>query len=66
MSLKCILQGQDSKNLATKEELNEHIEDKNNPHEVTAEQVGAYDKEYIDTRLNNYIRYDIVQSLTDA
>lgn len=41
MSLKCILQGQDSKNLVTKVELNEHIADKNNPHEVTAEQVGA-------------------------
>ena len=41
MSLKCILQGQDSKNLVTKVELNEHIADKNNPHKVTAEQVGA-------------------------
>lgn len=41
MSLKCILQGQDSKNLVTKVELNEHIADKSNPHEVTAEQVGA-------------------------
>ena len=41
MSLKCILQGQDSKNLVTKVELNEHIADKNNPHEVTAEQTGA-------------------------
>lgn len=42
MSLKCILQGQDSKNLATKVELNEHIADKNNPHEVTAKQIGAF------------------------
>ena len=41
MSLKCILQGQDSKNLVTKIELNEHIANKDNPHEVTAEQVGA-------------------------
>lgn len=41
MSLKCILQGQDSKNLVTKVELNDHIADKSNPHEVTAEQVGA-------------------------
>lgn len=41
MSLKCILQGQDSKNLATKIELNQHIENKSNPHEVTAQQVGA-------------------------
>lgn len=66
MSLKCILQGQDSKNLATKEELNEHIEDKSNPHEVTAEQVGVYNKEYIDTTLSNYIRHDAAQSLTDG
>nr|DAG20707.1 MAG TPA: hypothetical protein [Caudoviricetes sp.] len=36
VSLKCILQGQDSKNLATKVELNEHINNKDNPHEVTA------------------------------
>lgn len=42
MSLKCILQGQDSKNLVTKVELNEHIADKNNPHKVTAKQVGAF------------------------
>lgn len=41
MSLKCILQGQDSKNLATKTELNQHIENKSNPHGVTAQQVGA-------------------------
>ncbi len=47
MSLKCILQGQDSKNLVTKVELNEHIADKNNPHGVTAEQVGTYDKKTI-------------------
>jgi hypothetical protein len=42
VSLKCILQGQDSKNLVTKVELNEHIADKNNPHGVTAEQVGTW------------------------
>lgn len=47
MSLKCILQGQDSKNLVTKVELNEHIADKNNPHGVTAEQIGTYDKKTI-------------------
>lgn len=41
MSLKCILQGQDSKDLATKVELNQHIENKSNPHGVTAQQVGA-------------------------
>lgn len=41
MSLKCILQGQDSKNLATKVELNEHIANKDNPHEVTATQIGV-------------------------
>lgn len=53
MSLKCILQGQDSKNLVTKVELNEHIADKNNPHEVTAEQVGAYLKATIDEKLTH-------------
>ena len=37
MSLKCILQGQD----LSKESLEAHIADKHNPHEVTAEQIGA-------------------------
>lgn len=33
-----------------------HLEDKNNPHEVTAEQVGAYTKTEVDTALGNYVR----------
>lgn len=35
MSLKCILQGQQDL------KIEEHIADKNNPHEVTIEQIGA-------------------------
>lgn len=37
MSLKCILQGQD----LSKESLEAHITDKNNPHGVTPQQIGA-------------------------
>ena len=37
MSLKCILQGQD----LSKESLEAHIADKNNPHGVTPQQIGA-------------------------
>lgn len=37
MSLKCILQGQD----LSKESLEAHIADKNNPHDVTPQQIGA-------------------------
>lgn len=34
------------------QQLTEHIDDKNNPHEVTAEQVGAYTKEQVDDKIN--------------
>lgn len=34
-----------------KGDLDEHINDKNNPHEVTAEQVNAYTKEVVDQKL---------------
>ena len=68
MSLKCILQGQDSKNLVTKVELNEHIADKNNPHEVTAEQVGALSKEVISlpdgTDFNNIVNTGLYKVFT--
>lgn len=68
MSLKCILQGQDSKNLVTKVELNEHIADKNNPHKVTAEQVGALSKEVTDlpdgTDFNNIVNTGLYKVFT--
>ena len=68
MSLKCILQGQDSKNLVTKVELNEHIADKNNPHEVTAKQVGALSKEVINlpdgTDFNNIVNTGLYKVFT--
>jgi len=35
--------------------LNNHINDKNNPHETTAAQVGAYSKVEIDNKLNDYV-----------
>lgn len=36
-----------------KSDLDEHLKDKGNPHEVTAEQVGSYTKEETDGRIGN-------------
>lgn len=47
MSLKCILQGQD----LFKENLDAHISDKNNPHGVTPQQIGAATPDDIPTSL---------------
>ena len=41
------LDGHDSDYFATAESVSTHIADKNNPHEVTAAQVGAYTKEEV-------------------
>ena len=37
---------------ATTESFNTHVDNKENPHEVTAEQVGVYTKDEIDTKLS--------------
>ena len=42
--------------------IESHIQDKNNPHEVTAEQTGAYDKSNIDGKLNLINNLDITQN----
>lgn len=53
---------------ATKEELNEHINDKNNPHRVTAKQIGALTNDSLtkETILNKINVLDIAHGGTGA
>lgn len=45
---------------ASEEELISHVSDKSNPHEVTAEQVGAYTKEQVDGFIRNWSGYVVI------
>jgi hypothetical protein len=45
---------------AKKEELAAHANDRNNPHQVTAAQVGAYTKEQVDGFIRNWSGYIVV------
>lgn len=47
-----------------RQDLTEHIQDKENPHNVTAEQVGAYDQEQINDLLEN--KADLVDGKVPA
>ena len=45
-------QARDNIGASSKSDLDIHLADKENPHEVTAEQVGAYTKEQVDDKLS--------------
>ena len=43
-----------------RESINSHVSDRSNPHDVTAEQVGAYTKEQVDGFIRNWSGYIVV------
>lgn len=53
-------QARDNIGASSKSDLAIHIADKENPHEVTAEQVGAYTKEQVDGFIRNWSGYVVV------
>ena len=50
----------DKRTSSSSKDLERHLADKENPHEVTAEQVGAYTKEQVDGFIRNWSGYIVV------